>query len=766
MLRRIFLLVTIAAITALPGAVRGETVGLVLSGGGCKGIAHIGFIKALEENEIPIDYISGTSMGAIVGSLYAIGYSPEEMMAIITSKDFAGWSTGQIADRDRYLYATPSERPDWVSVNLSPSDSAMMAGMLPTRIINPLPMSFAFMQLYAPATGACRGDFNRLMVPYRCVASDIYRHKSVVFDRGELAECVRASMSFPLVFQPIEIGDTLLYDGGLYDVYPVDVMERDFKPDRLIGVDVSTPNTRPGLNDLVNQVENMIMSGYMAPFPDDKGVNVVFDLSRFGLLNWDAAAEIYKIGYDRGMALADSLRSRISARRPAAEVARRRAAFRKGWPELRFDSLSVSGAGRGKEEYISKMFSGSEQIPPDTMSIDDARRGFYRVASSGRMRNLVPHALYNSESGLYALDLKADPENDYHFGIGGYLTSSPGSMIYAGARWNRYSFRVPDVGLEGWVGQTYMAALATASFHLPSAVPSDVTLRLSAQRERLFETEKMFFNFTAPAFIATNTYFGSASLRMAAGYHGIVEATIAGGRIADSYSRWTDAAPYNQKAKLTTDLGEISLAWRRSTLDDETLPTSGWDFRATATGIVGRNRVTSPDGSAGEWRSGGWGDFRVSTRDYFPLSRRFTIGVEGEAQWSTARLQPTYDASIVAAGRFDPVPSSLDLYDPGFRANQWIAAGVVPVVKLTSTLHLRAGAYAYVPMRRILPDADGGARYGGWFNSAEFLGDLSAVLKLPFATVRVYGNYRTTAVCHWSAGIGIGLPLRAPSLIR
>ena len=108
----------------------------------------------------------------------------------------------------------------------------------------------------------------------------------------------------------------------------------------------------------------------------------------------------------------------------------------------------------------------------------------------------------------------------------------------------------------------------------------------------------------------------------------------------------------------------------------------------------------------------------------------------------------------------------MELYDPGFRANQWLAAGIIPVIKLTSVIQLRASGYVYVPMRRILPSADGGARYSGWFGSAEFTGDLSAVMSLPFATVRLYASYRTTPASHWSAGIGIGIPLRAPSLLR
>lgn len=102
------------------------------------------------------------------------------------------------------------------------------------------------MTLYAGGMAACGSDFDRLMVPLRTVASDIYHHRSVVFSHGDLADAVRASMSFPMVFQPIEVDSMLLFDGGLYDVYPVDVMMRDFNPDRVIGVNVSSPDTKPG----------------------------------------------------------------------------------------------------------------------------------------------------------------------------------------------------------------------------------------------------------------------------------------------------------------------------------------------------------------------------------------------------------------------------------------------------------------------------------------------------------------------------------------
>ena len=91
--KRLFLLMCFCI---FPYIVYGQRVGLVLSGGGAKGIAHIGLIKALEENNIPIDYVAGTSMGAIVAAFYAMGYTPDEMLRLIKSKEFASWSTGEI----------------------------------------------------------------------------------------------------------------------------------------------------------------------------------------------------------------------------------------------------------------------------------------------------------------------------------------------------------------------------------------------------------------------------------------------------------------------------------------------------------------------------------------------------------------------------------------------------------------------------------------------------------------------------------------------
>lgn len=120
-------------------------------------------------------------------------------------------------------------------------------------------MNFAFMRIFAPYSAQANNDFNQLFVPFRAVASDVYHKRAVILRNGDLGDAVRASMSFPFVFKPIEIDSVLVYDGGIYNNFPVDVMKEDFNPDVIIGSVVATEVTKPKEDNLMTQIENMVM---------------------------------------------------------------------------------------------------------------------------------------------------------------------------------------------------------------------------------------------------------------------------------------------------------------------------------------------------------------------------------------------------------------------------------------------------------------------------------------------------------------------------
>lgn len=752
-------------------------VGLVLSGGGAKGIAHIGFIAALEQDSIPIDCIAGTSMGAIVGSLYASGYSPSEMMELIASPKFREWSSGQIPQEEILNFVEPKRTAQWVGVNLSPSDPITDA--LPTRIINPLPMSWAFMELYAPVTGACDGDFDRLMVPLRTVASNISDHRPMVFSHGELAEAVRASMSFPMVFQPIEVDGKLMFDGGLYDVYPVDVMERDFNPQHVIGLNVSSRNTPPQINSLISELDVMITDNHPVPFPPD-GVNVRFHLDEFGLLDWGAADTIYAIGYNRAISMMDSIKRVIPGRVSPEEVARHRAEFRHKWKDVQFDSISISGVDLGKEEYIDFLMAQplqnslpeayygkpipSVDLPP--ASIAQARDGFYNVASTGRMRNFVPHAIYNDSTGLYRLALRADVDSDYKFGVGGFLTSSAGSFLYASGRYDPFTLLRPGWSVELWGGQNYLAARAESSINFDSRVPSRLTIALNGVRQRMYETDHAFYDFSSPSLLITDEARLELTYSMMAGQHGTASVTAAVAHTLNKYHSGIYPGGEDATRRIFSSTPFIlSARYHFSTIDDTFLPTSGTDINLQATALWGpRHLSEGSDNSRILSANGLWGDFKASAVHYIAPCPHFSLGFQGEAFWSVRPLLPNYECAVIAAEAFDPTPSSRFLLDESMRANQYVAVGMTPIWRISRIVQASLSGWAYMPMRSIEASPDGSAHYGKWFDRVEGVSRLAITVKLPTVVLQCYGDWRSTPAQHWSAGVSIGVPIYAPEI--
>ncbi|MFO0436532.1 MAG: patatin-like phospholipase family protein, partial [Sphingobacteriaceae bacterium] len=229
-----------------------QKVGLVLSGGGSSGMAHIGVLKALEENNIPIDYITGTSIGSLIGAYYAIGYSPEQIEKMVKTSFFQNASKGDLNYQYGYYFKKRNTYGSWLTFRIDPNDEVLKN--LPTNVINSIPIDYFLMETFAAASARAKYNFDSLLVPYRCVASDIQSKQSIVFKSGDLSTSLRASMSYPFYLRPIKVDGKLLFDGGLYNNFPSDVMYKDFNPDFIIGSNVADKNASPEDDDLYLQL--------------------------------------------------------------------------------------------------------------------------------------------------------------------------------------------------------------------------------------------------------------------------------------------------------------------------------------------------------------------------------------------------------------------------------------------------------------------------------------------------------------------------------
>jgi NTE family protein len=254
------LLLCLTAICAEAAETRGnkplqrKKVGIVLSGGGAKGVAHIGALKVIREAGIPIDFIAGTSMGSIVGGLSAIGYSPEQLDSIVKAQDWSFLLSDKVKRSN--LTMSDRQRSDTYIVSLTFNEKMKATGT------GGMIKGFNLGNLFQNLTIGYHDDedFNDLPIPFACVAQNIVDGSKVVFRDGVLSTAMRSSMAIPGVFTPVRLDNMVLIDGGMIDNYPVDVA-KEMGADIIIGVDVQTP-LRPadkltGAGDIFNQIINL-----------------------------------------------------------------------------------------------------------------------------------------------------------------------------------------------------------------------------------------------------------------------------------------------------------------------------------------------------------------------------------------------------------------------------------------------------------------------------------------------------------------------------
>ncbi|MCK6252500.1 patatin-like phospholipase family protein [Pseudomonas fragi] len=286
-------LMLFAAETAKP------KVGLVLSGGAARGLAHVGVLKALEEQGIHIDAIAGTSMGAVIGGLYASGYKIDELEKLALSIDWQEALSDAPEREDVPFRRKQDDRDFLVKQKLSFRDDGSLG--LPLGVIQGQNLALLLESLLAHSSDI--RDFDKLPIPFRAVATDIVNGEKVVFRKGHLPQVIRASMSIPAVFAPVEINGQLLVDGGMVDNIPVDVA-REMGVDIVIVVDIGTPlRGRKQLNtvfDILNQsITLMTRSNSEVQLASLNSDDILIQpaLASYGATDFGRSLDIINAGY-------------------------------------------------------------------------------------------------------------------------------------------------------------------------------------------------------------------------------------------------------------------------------------------------------------------------------------------------------------------------------------------------------------------------------------------------------------------------------------
>ena len=292
---------------------------MVLGGGGAKGASHIGVLKYIEEMGIPVDYVAGTSMGSILGGLYAMGYEPDEMTKLISDMNWSEYIGNKI-DRE-YLSKEMRDRRSTTLLNVPFGDGSLQKQRKNGGLISQLPSAYvnnsSLVNLF---NDLCIGyqeemDFNDMPIPFACVATDLITGKEVVLRQGNVPDAMRASMAIPGVFAPVPWGEYVLVDGGLVNNFPADVL-REMGADIIIGVEVTSENkvTADDLKSLPQVMSRLLVNSTNAKRTENRelcDIRIVPDISGYGMLSFTPEAIEALVG--RGYAKAQEYHDQLLA---------------------------------------------------------------------------------------------------------------------------------------------------------------------------------------------------------------------------------------------------------------------------------------------------------------------------------------------------------------------------------------------------------------------------------------------------------------------
>ena len=381
-------------------------IGLVLSGGGAKGFAHIGVLKVLEEAGVQIDYIGGTSMGAVVGGLYASGYNANQIDSIFHTTNFDELLNDFIPRSSKNFYERRNEELYALVLPFNKMKigipEALSKGMYNYNLLSRITRNSRHIR-----------DFNKLPIPFLCIGTNIETGEQVILNKGNLAQAMIASSAFPSLFSPIEIDGKLLVDGGVVNNYPIEEV-RKLGADIIIGVDVQDGLLdRSQLKDatkILVQINNLNSIERMKQNILNTDIYIKPDISQYGVISFDKGKEIIRKGEEATFAVYEQLK----------KIAHGPSPYLKPKLILQSDSLQISAINSNElENYTKEYVLGKLKFKPKSkICYDDLLKGINNINATQNFSAISYTLDENQKEDILNVTLKENASKTYlKFGL-------------------------------------------------------------------------------------------------------------------------------------------------------------------------------------------------------------------------------------------------------------------------------------------------------------------------------------------------------------
>ncbi|MBE0647085.1 MAG: patatin-like phospholipase family protein [Bacteroidales bacterium] len=683
----------------LPTIVRSQKVALVLSGGGARGAAHIGVIRALEENQIPIDYVVGTSIGAIVGALYAIGYTPDEMEQLMSSEEFANWASGNIDDKYRYYFRKDDLNASWVSLDFNPRKK--LTTVLPTNLINPYEIDFEFMRLMGPAAAAAGYDFNHLMVPFRCVLADIDSTQALVIRSGNLSTAVRGSMSIPMIFNPLRYNDKLLFDGGMYNNFPANVAQEDFHPDVIIGSRVAQRYSKADPDDIISQLMTMLMERQNDTITYPNSVMIVPSIPKINLFDFSHSEILVDSGYSAGVSMISEIRKLVKDSLTPEMLLQKRTVFKAKEPELVFDSVIVTGLTKAQTQYVQKILKHSKK----TVTINELKKAYFRFIDEGFVKTIFPAARYNPNTGYYDLYLDIQKAPNFNAQFGGNLSLGTSNEGFLQLRYKYLWNHAIRVMANGYFGRFYSSVKLGGRIDFTSKLPGYLELYYTYNNYNYFNNTTYFFDDLTPSNIKQWESFTSLRGGIPVTNKGKLNLGLINAITSSIYYQTNDFSRLDTADQTKFNFFSPGISFELNNLNRKQYANAGARLRLSLTYMNGREMLLPGSQSIQVTEQKEYHEWLVIKGvydNYFETIGPLKLGFFGEICITNQPFFFNYTSSIMYSPAFQPLPEMQSLFLPQFRASSYLAGGLKAILQIYKKLELRAEGYIFQPYQQIL----------------------------------------------------------------
>lgn len=717
---------------------RGQKVGVVLSGGGATGLAHVGLLKALEEAEIPIDYISGTSAGALVGAMYASGFSPDEIEAYILSDAFQTMSSGGLPAEKEFLLRKTAD--DGSMINVPFSLDSLFKKSLPTNFITPSFLDYEMLRILGLTSLQVNEDFDQLFVPYRCVASDIAKKQSVVFSKGKLNEAVRASMTYPFYMNPIRVDGKLLFDGGLYNNFPADVMYDEFSPDYIIGSNVSYNAAPPEEDDLISQITNMLVTPTNYSLPCAYGI-IISPQNSVGSFDFSRSAEAINSGYDAAVEKIDSIRLFVHRKSDVHSLNQKREKFIKRIQPVSFSRVSATKHNGEHVKFVERSVMRDSSLA--AIDWETFSKRYFRAYASPQVSYIYP-TMKRATDSTVSLSLNVTKQKPFALSVGGHFSSRPVNTGYIGFSYLGLDDAALRFHASSYFGKFYGSTSVKADYDIPTAVPLRFTPYFTLNRWDYFRSFSTFFEDVKPSFLVQNEMYYGTKISAPIGNTYKLDVDFKLFELEDQYYQTVNFTNADTADLTVFDGQTIALGFERNSLNRKQWASAGSFLRLQFRFVEGREQSISGSTAPLPYdvrRRHQWINLNLEGQ-YFPLSRGiFRLGIHGKGVLNSQSLFANYTASLLTMTAFEPLPDSRTFFMEEYRAPQYAGFGLNFIASINDVFDLRFDPYFFQPFRNLNRNDDGTFGYSDLFEQGTIMAGASLIYHSPIGPLRLSSNY-------------------------